>query len=259
MLLDEPTAGHGPRGRGARHGADQEGVGQPHHPDGRAQHERGRGHLPTRSPCCSGARSSPKGRYAEVSKNPDVIEAYMGAGAWLRRGNDAVRRPLLAISGLHAWYGESHILHGVDLDGARRRGGDAARAQRRRAHHHAEIHPRAGGRARAGSIMVNGARRSAWPTHEIAHLGIGYLPGGARHLLQPVDARRTCCCRRRCSGRHDARARSTRMFPNLKERRKSQGTRLSGGEQQMLAIGAHPAHRRAACCCWTRSPRASRR
>ena len=79
MLLDEPTQGMGHE--------DVERVSQliktvsaePHRADGRAQHERRGGHRRHDHACCSAGRSSPKAPYAEVSKNPQVIEAYMGS------------------------------------------------------------------------------------------------------------------------------------------------------------------------------------
>ena len=73
--------------------------------------------------------------------------------------------------------------------------------------------------------------------------------------------RRTCCCRRRSPPAGMSLEEIYAMFPNLKERRASQGTRLSGGEQQMLARGAHPAHRRAAAAARRdlRRPRAGDR
>ena len=77
MLLDEPTQGMGHEDVDRVDRADQEGVGQPHRPDGRAQHERGRASA-TPSPCCSAARSSPKGPTPRSRKIPQVMEAYMG-------------------------------------------------------------------------------------------------------------------------------------------------------------------------------------
>ncbi len=76
------------------------------------------------------------------------------------------------------------------------------------------------------------------PSNEIARAGIALLPGGARHFREPRRARRTCCCRRRCRPGGLSLDAIFELFPNLKERlRSSQGTKLSGGEQQMLAIG----------------------
>ena len=90
--------------------------------------------------------------------------------------------------------------------------------------------------ARKGSIKVDGSETIGLPTHRIAHLGIGYCPeergifaslSCEENLMLPPRARRR--------GRHERR-RDLRDVPNLKERANSQGTRLSGGEQQMLAV-----------------------
>ncbi len=142
----------------------------------------------------------------------------------------------LEINGLQAWYGESHILHDVNLSVAPgevvtllgRNG--AGRTTTLRA-----IMGLTG--MRKGSIKINGVEAIGLPTHQIAHLGIGYCPeergifsslSTEENLLLPPQVSRT-----------DAGMSVEEiydMFPNLKERRNSPGTRLSGGEQQMLAV-----------------------
>ena len=78
MLLDEPTQGMGHEDVDRVTSLIKKVVGEPHRADGRAQPERGREDLPTRSRCCSAAQVIAEGPYAEVSKNPQVMEAYMG-------------------------------------------------------------------------------------------------------------------------------------------------------------------------------------
>ena len=144
--------------------------------------------------------------------------------------------PALELKGLHAWYGESHVLHGIDLTVGRgevvtllgRNG--AGRTTTMRA-----IMGLTG--ARKGSIKVGGVETIGLATHRIARLGIGYCPeergifaslSTEENLLLPphVGPKGSGLSVEEIYG----------MFPNLKERAKSQGTRLSGGEQQMLAI-----------------------
>ena len=84
--------------------------------------------------------------------------------------------PALEIKDLHAWYGESHVLHGVDMAVQPRRGGHAAGPQRRRPHHHAARHPGPDRRAQGLASRSTAPRPSACRTHRIAHLGIGYCP-----------------------------------------------------------------------------------
>jgi branched-chain amino acid transport system ATP-binding protein len=144
--------------------------------------------------------------------------------------------PALEIRSLNAWYGESHILHNVNLSVARgevvtllgRNG--AGRSTTLRA-----IMGLTG--ARSGSIRVNGAEVIGRPTHTVAHCGVGYCPeergifaslSTEENLLLPPLVSKT--------DKGMSLDEIYQMFPNLKERRHSQGTRLSGGEQQMLAV-----------------------
>ena len=141
----------------------------------------------------------------------------------------------LDIAGLHAWYGESHILHGVDLHVARgevvtllgRNG--AGRTTTLRA-----IMGLTG--TRKGSIKLAGTETLGLPTHRIAHLGVGYCPE-ERGIFASLSCEENLMLPPRVS---DSGGMSVdeiyAMFPNLKERAKSPGTRLSGGEQQMLAV-----------------------
>ncbi|WP_019451877.1 ABC transporter ATP-binding protein [Cupriavidus sp. BIS7] len=147
--------------------------------------------------------------------------------------------PALEIKGLHAWYGESHILHGVDLTVNRgevvtllgRNG--AGRTTTMRA-----IMGLTG--ARKGSIKVNGHETIHLSTHKIAHYGIGYCPE-ERAIFSSLSCEENLMLppvlKGANAGKGMSEAEIYEMFPNLKERRQSQGTRLSGGEQQMLAVG----------------------
>ena len=147
--------------------------------------------------------------------------------------------PALEIKDLHAWYGESHILHGVDLTVNRgevvtllgRNG--AGRTTTMRA-----IMGLTG--ARKGSIKVNGHETIGLPTHKIAHFGIGYCPE-ERAIFSSLSCEENLLLPPMLKGANAGKgmreAEIYEMFPNLKERRQNQGTRLSGGEQQMLAVG----------------------
>ena len=150
----------------------------------------------------------------------------------------------LEIKDLHAWYGESHILHGVDLHVEQgevvtllgRNG--AGRTTTLRA-----IMGLTG--ARKGSIQVNGTETIAMPTHRIAHLGIGYCPE-ERGIFASLSCEENLLLPPRVAAEGGMSIEEIyAMFPNLQERSRSQGSRLSGGEQQMLAVarilrtGAH--------------------
>jgi branched-chain amino acid transport system ATP-binding protein len=142
----------------------------------------------------------------------------------------------LEITNLHAWYGESHILHDVNFSVSEgevvtllgRNG--AGRTTTLRA-----IMGLTG--VRKGSIRIHGTEIIDRPTHRIAHLGVGYCPEERgifsslsteeNLMLPPVISK---------NGQGMSIDEIYEMFPNLKERRNSQGTRLSGGEQQMLAV-----------------------
>jgi branched-chain amino acid transport system ATP-binding protein len=144
--------------------------------------------------------------------------------------------PALEIRDLHAWYGESHILHGVSLDVAQ--GEVVTLLGRNGAGRTTLLRAIMGltGR-RSGSIRVNGVEAVGLPTHRIAHLGIGYCPE-ERGIFSSLSAEENLLLPPQLKG---AGAGLTlddiyAMFPNLYERRHSQGTRLSGGEQQMLAV-----------------------
>ena len=142
--------------------------------------------------------------------------------------------PFLRMQGVNAFYGESHILHGVDL--VVNQGELVTLLGRNGAGRTTTIKSVLGlvGQ-RSGSIEILGQETIAWDTHHIARLGVGYCPEERgifsslsceeNLLLPPVIAPGAMTLDEIYS-----------IFPNLYERRNSPGTRLSGGEQQMLAI-----------------------
>jgi len=142
---------------------------------------------------------------------------------------------LLSVSGLHAWYGESHILHGVDFEV--RRGEVVTLLGRNGAGKTTTLKSVMGivGR-REGSVRFDGKETIRLPSNRIARLGLAFCPEERgifaslnvhENLLLPPEVRTGGFALGQVFG----------LFPNLKERLASQGTKLSGGEQQMLAIG----------------------
>ena len=148
----------------------------------------------------------------------------------------ASKTPALEIRNLEAWYGESHVLHGVDI--VVQPGEVVTLLGRNGAGRTTTMRAVMGlTGARKGSVKINGVETIHMPTHRIAHLGVGYCPEERgifsslsceeNLLLPPVLKTGT-------QGMSIDEIYA--MFPNLAERRHSQGTRLSGGEQQMLAV-----------------------
>ena len=140
----------------------------------------------------------------------------------------------LRLSDVHAYYGESHILHGVDLRV-----------------HHGEVVTLLGrngsGRTttlkaimgltgrRSGSIMINGVESVKLPPHRIAQMGLGYCPE-ERGIFASLSCEENLQLPPEVAAGGMGLDEIYAMFPNLYERRASPGTRLSGGEQQMLAV-----------------------
>ena len=146
--------------------------------------------------------------------------------------NDA---PLLAVSGLQAWYGESHILHGMEFivgEGevvtllGRNGAGKTTTMKSIMG-----ILPK-----RKGSIVFDGVETIRLPSRQIARLGIGYVPE-ERGIFSSLTVEENLNLPPRVKPGGLAVEQIFELFPNLKERLRSQGTKLSGGEQQMLAIG----------------------
>ena len=142
----------------------------------------------------------------------------------------------LQIKGLQAWYGESHVLHGVDM--VVQPGEVVTLLGRNGAGRTTTLRAIMGlTGARKGSIEVNGKETIAMPTHRIAHLGIGYCPE-ERGIFASLSCEENLMLPPELKGAGQGMSVEEiyAMFPNLAERRHSQGTRLSGGEQQMLAV-----------------------
>ncbi|RYF50897.1 MAG: ABC transporter ATP-binding protein [Comamonadaceae bacterium] len=144
--------------------------------------------------------------------------------------------PALEISGLQGWYGESHVLHGVDM--VVQPGEVVTLLGRNGAGRTSTLRSVMGliG-SRKGSIKVHGTETVGMPTHRIAHLGIGYCPE-ERGIFASLSAEENLMLPPALKGGDKGMSVEEiyAMFPNLAERRHSQGTRLSGGEQQMLAV-----------------------
>jgi branched-chain amino acid transport system ATP-binding protein len=140
----------------------------------------------------------------------------------------------LEVKDLNAWYGESHVLHGVNfhVDEGEvvtllgRNG--AGRTSTLRA-----IMGLTG--SRKGSVRVRGSETIGMATHRIARLGLGYCPE-ERGIFSSLSAQENLLLPPRLADGGMSVDQIYVMFPNLKERASSQGTRLSGGEQQMLAV-----------------------
>jgi branched-chain amino acid transport system ATP-binding protein len=142
---------------------------------------------------------------------------------------------VLRISNLEAWYGESHVLHGVDL--SVRKGEVVTLLGRNGAGRTSTLKSILGlvGR-RTGSILVNGTETIGLPTYKIAHLGLGYCPE-ERGIFSSLTVEENLTLPPEIAKGGMSVDEIYGMFPNLRERRKTaQGTKLSGGEQQMLAM-----------------------
>ena len=148
---------------------------------------------------------------------------------------DARGRPLLTVRDLHAWYGESHILHGVDFDV--RPGEMVTLLGRNGAGKTTTLRsimgvvPR-----REGSILFEGSDIVRLASNRIAQRGIAYCPE-ERGIFSSLDVEENLLLPPVVREGGLSVAQIFELFPNLKERLRSQGTKLSGGEQQMLAIG----------------------
>jgi branched-chain amino acid transport system ATP-binding protein len=140
----------------------------------------------------------------------------------------------LRISALHAFYGESHILHGVDL--VVNRGEVVTLLGRNGAGRTTTLKSILGlvGK-RTGSIMINGREAIAMPPHRVARLGVGYTPE-ERGIFASLTCEENLLLPPQVASGGMSLEEIYAMFPNLQERRASPGMRLSGGEQQMLAI-----------------------
>lgn len=142
----------------------------------------------------------------------------------------------LKLNNLQAWYGESHILHGVDLHVGK--GEVVTLLGRNGAGRTTTLRAILGlTDTRSGSVSIHGTESIAMSTHRIAHLGLGYCPE-ERGIFASLSCEENLLLPPPIGALGGGMSLSEiyDMFPNLLERRHSPGTRLSGGEQQMLAV-----------------------
>jgi branched-chain amino acid transport system ATP-binding protein len=142
---------------------------------------------------------------------------------------------MLELKGLHAWYGESHILHGIDLEV--REAEVVTLLGRNGAGKTTTLKSIMGMVARRkGSIRFKGTETIAFPSNRIARMGIALCPE-ERGIFASLDVEENLLLPPQVAEGGLSMDEVFRLFPNLRERLRSQGTKLSGGEQQMLAIG----------------------
>jgi len=141
---------------------------------------------------------------------------------------------LLEIEELNAWYGESHVLHGVSFD--MREGETISLIGRNGAGKTTTLRAILGiVRNRKGKIRFRGEDLTAVPLHGVARRGIGYVPE-ERGIFASLTVAENLALPPVVKGGGMSETEIYQLFPNLAERRSSPGTKLSGGEQQMLAI-----------------------
>jgi branched-chain amino acid transport system ATP-binding protein len=145
--------------------------------------------------------------------------------------------PLLAVEDLHAFYGPAHVLHGVSFTIGDEPIAIVGRNGMGKTTLCAAIMGMTPPRA-TGSIRVRGSEILGKPSYKVARRGIGYVPQGRRLFpsLSVDEHLRMVEGRRNGAGRWSA-DRVYELFPRLAERKRNGGAQLSGGEQQMLAIG----------------------
>jgi branched-chain amino acid transport system ATP-binding protein len=142
---------------------------------------------------------------------------------------------MLRIANLQAWYGESHILHGVEF--AVQEGEVVTLLGRNGAGRTTTLRAIMGlVDSRTGSVLINGVEAVELPPHKIARLGLGYCPE-ERGIFSALSTEENLLLPPRLKGAVGMQLEEIYdIFPNLLERAASPGTRLSGGEQQMLAV-----------------------
>lgn len=140
----------------------------------------------------------------------------------------------LRLTRLHSFYGESHILHGIDLSVSK---GECVTLLGRNGSGRTTTLKSIMGMVgrRTGSIMLNGNEIINVPTHKIAHHGVGYCPE-ERAIFASLSTEENLTLAPVVASGGMSVEELYEMFPNLKERRNSPGSKLSGGEQQMLAM-----------------------
>lgn len=140
----------------------------------------------------------------------------------------------LQLVDVHAWYGDSHILHGMNLEVAN--GECVALLGRNGAGRTTTLRSVLGlVDRRSGSIRIDGVETVSWPTHRVARLGLGFCPE-ERAIYSSLSCEENLLLPPVVGPPPMSLQEIYALFPNLWERRRSQGTRLSGGEQQMLAL-----------------------
>ena len=147
----------------------------------------------------------------------------------------ATAEPLLSVRGLQAWYGESHVLHGVDFDVP---AGEVVTLLGRNGAGKTTTLKAIMGivRRRTGSVRLGGVELVRLPSNLIARLGIAFCPE-ERGIFASLNVEENLMLPPVVKPGGLGVDAIFGLFPNLKERLRSQGTKLSGGEQQMLAIG----------------------
>src|ERR687896_158782 len=142
---------------------------------------------------------------------------------------------MIEVRGLNAWYGESHILHGMDFDVAE--GEVVTLLGRNGAGKTTTLKSIMGmvGR-RQGSIKLRNTQLIGLASNRIARLGIAFCPE-ERGIFSSLDAEENLLLPPQVAPGGLSLQQIFELFPNLRERLRSQGTKISGGEQQMLAIG----------------------
>ena len=167
------------------------------------------------------------GSPAAVRGNAQVRSAYLG-------GADVLR-----VEDLHTYYGQGHVLRGVELEVPAGRIAAVLGRRGRQDHDPALDH-----RAHAAAATCSpGKDVAGWPPHRIARVGLGYVPEG-RMIFPDLTVVENIQVAQRVPARHWTIERLFGLFPALAERRRSKGSQLSGGEQQMLAV-ARAGHRSA--------------
>ena len=143
--------------------------------------------------------------------------------------------PLLKVEGLQAWYGESHILHGVGFEIGR---GELVTLLGRNGAGKTTTLKSVMGivEKRTGSVTFEGKETVSQPSDAIARLGLAYCPE-ERGIFSSLNVEENLLLPPMVRPGGMSLSEIYQLFPNLQERRRSQGTKLSGGEQQMLAIG----------------------
>ena len=143
--------------------------------------------------------------------------------------------PLLEVSGLNAWYGESHILHGIDFHIGT---GELVTLLGRNGAGKTTTLKSVMGivEKRSGSVKFEGRELVGHPSNIIARYGLAYCPE-ERGIFSSLNVEENLLLPPVVKPGGMSLEEIYELFPNLHERRRSQGTKLSGGEQQMLAIG----------------------